>query len=38
MDRIQELTGQDLNNADMRLALHLSLKLWQLRMDTNPPI
>jgi purine catabolism regulator len=31
MDRIQELTGQDLNNADMRLALHLSLKLWQLR-------
>jgi purine catabolism regulator len=31
MERIQELTGQDLNNADMRLALHLSLKLWQLR-------
>jgi purine catabolism regulator len=38
MDRIQELTGQDLNNADMRLALHLSLKLWQLRMDTTPNI
>ena len=37
MDRIQELTGQDLNNADMRLALHLSLKLWQLRLDTTPP-
>lgn len=37
MDRIQELTGQDINNADMRLALHLSLKLWQLRMDTTPP-
>ncbi len=33
MDRIQELTEQDLNNADMRLALHLSLKLWQLRMQ-----
>jgi purine catabolism regulator len=31
MDRIQELTKQDLNNADMRLAMHLSLKLWQLR-------
>ena len=38
MDRIQELTGQDLNNADMRLALHLSLKLWQLRHDTTPPL
>jgi purine catabolism regulator len=37
MDRIQELTDQDLNNADMRLALHLSLKLWQLRHDTTPP-
>ncbi len=35
MDRIQELTGQDLNNADMRLALQLSLKLWQLRPETN---
>jgi purine catabolism regulator len=33
MDRIQELTEQDLNNADMRLALHLSLKLWQLRLQ-----
>ncbi len=33
MDRIQELTQQDLNNADMRLALHLSLKLWQLRIQ-----
>jgi purine catabolism regulator len=38
MDRIQELTGQDLNNSDMRLALHLSLKLWQLRHDTKPQI
>lgn len=38
MDRIQELTGQDLNNADMRLSLHLSLKLWQLRNDTTPPL
>ena len=31
LDRIQELTGHDLNQANMRLALHLSLKLWQLR-------
>lgn len=31
LDRIQELTGQNLNQADMRLAMHLSLKLWQLR-------
>jgi purine catabolism regulator len=38
MDRIQELTEQDLNNADMRLALHLSLKLWQLRHDTKPEL
>ena len=34
LDRIQELTGQDINQADMRLALHLALKLWQLRPDT----
>ncbi len=31
IDRIQELTSQDLNNADMRLAMHLALKFWQLR-------
>jgi purine catabolism regulator len=31
LDRIQELTGHDLNQSNMRLALHLSLKLWQLR-------
>ncbi len=35
MDRIQELTGQDLDNANMRLALHLSLKLWQLRLQRS---
>jgi purine catabolism regulator len=35
MDRIQELTQQDLNNADMRLALHLSLKLWHLRQQAS---
>jgi purine catabolism regulator len=35
MDRVQELTQQDLNNADMRLALHLSLKLWQLRHQAS---
>lgn len=34
IDRIQELTGQDLSNADMRLSLHLALKFWQLRPDT----
>ena len=31
LDRIQELTHHDFNQADMRLALHLALKLWQLR-------
>jgi purine catabolism regulator len=31
LDRIQELTGQDLEQADMRLAFHLALKLWQLQ-------
>lgn len=31
LERIQELTGHDLNQANMRLALHLALKLWQLR-------
>jgi purine catabolism regulator len=31
LDRIQELTRHDLNQSNMRLALHLSLKLWQLR-------
>jgi purine catabolism regulator len=31
LERIQELTEQDLNQADMRLAMHLALKLWQLR-------
>jgi len=31
LDRIQDLTGHDLNQANMRLALHLALKLWQLR-------
>jgi purine catabolism regulator len=34
LERIQELTGQDINQADMRLALQLALKLWQLRLDT----
>ncbi len=31
LERIQELTGQDLDSADMRLSMHLALKLWQLR-------
>jgi len=31
LERIQELTEQDLSNSDMRLAMHLALKLWQLR-------
>lgn len=33
LERIQELTGHDINVANMRLAMHLSLKLWQLRPD-----
>lgn len=34
LERIQELTGQDIDQPDMRLALQLALKLWQLRPDT----
>ncbi len=34
LDRISELTGHDMNQSDMRLSLHLALKLWQLRPDT----
>jgi PucR family transcriptional regulator, purine catabolism regulatory protein len=30
LDRIQELTQHDLNQSNMRLALHLALKFWQL--------
>lgn len=33
LDRIQELTGNDLNQANMRLGMQLALKLWQLRSD-----
>lgn len=33
LDRIQELTAHDLNQADMRLALQLALKFWQLRPE-----
>ncbi len=33
LERIQELTGQDLNQANMRLALHLALKLWLLQPE-----
>lgn len=33
LERIQELTKHDLNQANMRLGLHLALKLWQLRSD-----
>lgn len=35
LDRIQELTEQNLNQADMRLAMHLALKLWQLRPEAH---
>ncbi len=35
MERIEELTGINLDQANMRLALHLSLKLWQLRPDSE---
>lgn len=34
LERIQELTGQDIDQSDMRLALHLALRLWQLRPET----
>ncbi len=39
MERIQELTQLQLDQANMRLALHLALKLWQLRPETEqtPP-
>ncbi len=37
LERIQELTGQDLNLADTRLSLHLALKLWQLSPESKPP-
>jgi purine catabolism regulator len=30
LDRIQELTGQNLDNPNDRLALQLALKLWQI--------
>lgn len=33
MERIQELTNLQLDQANMRLALHLALRLWQLRPD-----
>lgn len=33
LERIQELTHHDLNQADMRLALHLALKFWQMRPE-----
>lgn len=36
MERIQELTRLQLDQANMRLALHLALKLWQLRPDLEP--
>jgi purine catabolism regulator len=33
MERIQELTHLELEQSNMRLALHLALKLWQLRPE-----
>lgn len=33
LERIQELTKYDLNQANMRLAMQLALKLWQLRPE-----
>jgi PucR family transcriptional regulator, purine catabolism regulatory protein len=35
MERIQELTNLQLEQSNMRLALHLALKLWQLRPETE---
>jgi DNA-binding PucR family transcriptional regulator len=34
LERIKDLTSQDLNQANMRLALQLALKLWQLQPDS----
>jgi len=34
LERIQELTGQDIDQPDTRLALQLALKLWRLRDET----
>ncbi|MCA9969868.1 MAG: helix-turn-helix domain-containing protein [Anaerolineales bacterium] len=34
LERIQELTRHDMNQADVRLALQLALKFWQLRPET----
>ncbi len=36
MERIQELTELQLDQANMRLTLHLALKLWQLRPESEP--
>ena len=33
LERIQEVTGQNLENPDERLALHLALKFWQLQPE-----
>ncbi len=33
LERIQELTKHDLNQSNMRMGLHLALKMWQLRPD-----
>jgi purine catabolism regulator len=33
LERIQELTKHDLEQADTRLSLHLALKLWQLQPE-----
>lgn len=35
LDRIEELTKHDLQQSDMRLSLHLALKLWQLRPESD---
>lgn len=35
MERIQELTHLQLEQSNMRLALHLALKLWQLRPESE---
>ena len=35
LERIQELTKHDLEQADTRLSLHLALKLWQLRPESS---
>lgn len=35
LERVEELTRQNLDQADMRLAMHLALKRWELRSEAG---